>query len=86
MKRFQSILCTSLLTLAMSSVAMAGDISGRAGTARAGDISGRAGDISGRTGDISGRAGDISGRAGDISGLLDQVYDASLELFTSLLG
>lgn len=51
MKRFKSILCASLLTLAMSSAAFA----------RVGDISGKAGDISGRAGDISGRAGDISG-------------------------
>ena len=29
MKRFQSILCASLLTLAMSSAALAGDIYGR---------------------------------------------------------
>jgi hypothetical protein len=51
MKRFKSILCASLLMLAMSSAAFA----------KVGDISGKAGDISGRAGDISGRAGDISG-------------------------
>ncbi len=79
MKRFKSILCASFLTLAISSVGMAGngDISGRAGS-RAGDISGgRAGDISGgRAGDISGgRAGDISGGAlvGAIIGLLGSI-------------
>jgi hypothetical protein len=49
MKRFQSILCASLLTLAMSSAALAGNISGRSGnisgapTTAAGNISGISG-------------------------------------------
>ena len=44
MKRIQSILCASLLTLAMSSAALAGNISGTPG-----NISGTPGNISGFT-------------------------------------
>ena len=46
MKRFKSILCASLLTLSISSVALGGNISGRSGnisgapTSIAGNISG----------------------------------------------
>jgi hypothetical protein len=49
MKRFQSILCASLLTLAMSSATFAGDIYGRSGKTTTGDIYGIAkpGDIYG---------------------------------------
>jgi hypothetical protein len=70
MKRFKSILCASLLALSMSSVALAGDISGRA----------KPGDISGKPGDISGKPGDISGKPGDISGLTGVIYSAILGL------
>lgn len=56
MKRLQSILCAALLTLAMSSAAFAGQISGRSG-----QISGAPGQISGIYGQISGLPGQISG-------------------------
>jgi hypothetical protein len=49
MKRFQSILCASLLTLSLSAAAFGGQISGRAG-----QISGTPGQISGSPGQISG--------------------------------
>ncbi len=42
MKRFKSILCASLLTLSISSAAMAGNITGRAG-----NITGSPSNISG---------------------------------------
>ena len=42
MKRFKSILCASLLTLSMSSAALAGNISGGAPKNIAGNISGGA--------------------------------------------
>lgn len=58
MKRLTSVLCASLLTLAMCSVTFAGNISGRAGN------------ISGKNGNISGKAGNISGIYGNISGFL----------------
>ena len=44
MKRFNSVLCASLLTLSISSAALAGNISGKAG-----NISGAPGNISGLT-------------------------------------
>jgi hypothetical protein len=80
MKRFQSILCASLLTLSLSSAALAGNISGRDG-----NISGRDGNISGRDGNISGRDGNISGRDGNISGLTDDAYAAFLGLLGAIL-
>lgn len=57
MKRFQTILCASLLTLVISSSAFAGDITGKAG--KSGDITGKnaAGDITGKN-----AAGDITGK------------------------
>ena len=70
MKRFKSILCASLLTLAISSVAFAGDLSGRPVN---GDLSGKPGDLSGKPGDLSGRPGDLSGKPGDLSGLEDVI-------------
>jgi hypothetical protein len=72
MKRFQSILCASLLTLAMSSVALAGNISGAPSTD--GNISGKGGNISGAPGNISGAPGNISGTPGNISGFAEEVY------------
>ncbi len=74
MNRFKTILSTSLLTLALSSVVMAGDISGRS-TSRPGDISGRPID----------KAGDISGRAGDISGLHGVTIEALMGLLNAIL-
>ena len=65
MKRFQSILCVSLLTLALSPAAFgkAGDITG---IAKPGDITGIA-----KPGDITGKPGDITGILfGDITGIL----------------
>jgi hypothetical protein len=87
MKRFQSILCTSLLTVAISSTAFAGNISGVhtngniSGKQSAGNISGvtSTGNISGikTSGNISGVAnsGNIAGiaSAGDITGLIADV-------------
>ena len=70
MNPYKKILSVSLLTLALSSVAMAGDISGRS--------------IS-RPGDISGRPGDISGKPGDISGLKDLTVDAIVGLINALV-
>ena len=67
MKRFQSILCASLLTIAISSTALAGNISGA--PAPAGNISGLSGNISGLLGNISGLLGNISGFLGNISGV-----------------
>ncbi len=49
MKRFNSVLCASLLTLSISSAALAGNISGKAG-----NISGAPDNISGAPGNISG--------------------------------
>lgn len=66
MKRFQSILCASLLTLSISSAALAGQISGAPNNV-AGQISGAPDNVSGQ---ISGRSGQISGIAGQISGLI----------------
>jgi len=78
MKRFQTILATSLLTLAICSTTFAGDITGRKGDITGknsgGDITGKnsAGDITGRNsaGDITGKVGvgDITGKTGDITG------------------
>jgi hypothetical protein len=71
MKNIKSILCASLLTLALTSAAFgkAGDITGKAS---AGDITGKA------------SAGDITGKAstGDITGLL---YVDVTGLFISLI-
>ena len=53
MKRFQTILCASLLTLVISSGAFAGDITGKAA-----DTTAKTGDITGKTGDITGRLAD----------------------------
>jgi hypothetical protein len=67
MKRFKSILCASLITIALSSSALAGDIStGKAPVAVAGDISTGKAPVA-VAGDIStGKAGVISiGRATD---------------------
>jgi hypothetical protein len=82
MKRFQSVLCTSLLTLAMSSAALAGDISGRS---KPGDISGIAAATLSKPGDISGISSATLGRAGDISGFADQAYDTLLGLLTAVI-
>jgi hypothetical protein len=87
MKRFKSILFVLLLTISLSTTAIAGDISGRPATAP-GDISGQPttapGDISGQPttapGDISGRPttalGDISGFLtwGDIAGVISTIF------------
>lgn len=75
MKRFQSILFASLLTISLSATAMAGDITGRAITAP-GDITGAPGDITGRKGDITGIKGDITGLLtwGDITGVIVSIF------------
>ena len=61
MKRFQSILFASLLTMSLCATALAGDITGRPTTAAPGDITGAPGDITGKPGDITGIKGDITG-------------------------
>ncbi len=84
MNRFKTILSTSLLTLALSSVVMAGDITGRP-IARAGDITGKPGDITGKPGDITGKPGDITGKPGDITGLNGVTIDALLGLLNVII-
>ena len=79
MKRIQSILCMSLLTLSLSSAAFAGQISGA--PSPAGQISG----APGPAGQISGKAGQISGAPGQISGLRSEIIDAFLGLLTALI-
>ena len=69
MKRFQSILCASLLTLSLSSATLAGQISGAPE----------------KDGNISGKNGNISGIAGNISGLTDEAYAALLSLLGAIL-
>jgi len=69
MKRFQSILFTSLLTLAMSSAALAGNISGRDG-----NISGAPTPVTvSKDGNISGTPGNISGLASAILAVLSVI-------------
>lgn len=75
MKRLQSILCASLLTLSISSAALGGQISGAPG-----QISGKGGQISGAPGQISGKDGQISGAPGQISGLVGQISGLILDL------
>ena len=84
MKRFQSILCASLLTLATSSAALAGNISGRAG-----NISGAPAPVTiPKDGNISGapKNGNISGAPVNISGLTDEAYNALLGFVSAVLG
>ena len=66
MKRFTSILCASLLTLAMSSVTLAGNIYGRSDNAPT-TSSQKGGNIYGIYGNIYGIYGNIYGI---VSGLL----------------
>lgn len=77
MKRFQSILCASLLTLAMSSAAFAGNISG---APNSGNISGAPGNISGTP-----NSGNISGTPGNISGFAEEVYLTLLGLLGAIV-
>ena len=66
MKRFKSILCASLITLALSSAALAGDMTGRS---RPGDMTGKPGDMTGKPGDMTGKPGDMTGgKPGDMTG------------------
>jgi hypothetical protein len=83
MKRFQSILCASLLTLAMSSAALAGNISGA--PSKDGNISGKGGNISGAPGNISGTPGNISGTPGNISGFTEEAYLTLLGLLGTIV-
>ena len=68
MKRIKSILSVALLTVAISSTAFAGNISGSPAPDTSGNISGYLGNISGYLGNISGYLGNISGYLGNISG------------------
>jgi hypothetical protein len=82
MKRFQSILCASLLTLSISSAALAGNISGA--PSRDGNISG----APSKDGNISGtpsKDGNISGKYGNISGLTDDVYAVLIGLLGTIV-
>jgi len=72
MKRFQSILCASLLTLSISSAALAGNISGA--PSRDGNISG-----------APSKDGNISGKYGNISGLTDDVYAVLIGLLGTIV-
>jgi len=78
MKRIQSILCASLLTLGMSSATFAGNIYGSPTAAP--------GTIYGAPGNIYGAPGNIYGAPGTIYGITDDVVSASLEMVVGLLG
>jgi hypothetical protein len=83
MKRFKSILCASLITIALSSSALAGDITTGKAPVVAGDITtGKAPVV---TGDITtGKAGVISiGKAGVIS--IGKATDAGVEALLILI-
>ena len=80
MKRFKSILCASLITLALSSAALAGDMTGRS---KAGDMTGRTGDMTGRAGDMTGKPGDMTGKPGDMTG---EAYNILVGILSSILG
>ena len=71
MTRFKSVLCASLLTLAMSSSAFAGNITSRSGnitsTSTSSEISGN----------ITSRSGNITSRA---------IYDGLVETFLTVIG
>ena len=71
MKRIKSIFCASLLTLAVCSFALAGEITGRAG-----EITG------GKAGEITGKPGEITGKAGEITGL---PLELALSLISAIL-
>ena len=100
MKRFQSILCASLLTLAMSSATFAGTIYGAPSTDKDGTIYGapctdKDGTIYGapstdKDGTIygapcTGKDGTIYGAPGTIYGFTDEAYNAFLGLLTTIL-
>jgi len=61
MTRFKSIVFALALTLAISSSAFAGEITGKSGKVpnKSGEITGKA--ISGKTGEITGKKGEITG-------------------------
>jgi hypothetical protein len=72
MTRFKSILCASLLTLAVCSSALG----------KAGEITGKPGEITGKPGEITGITGEITGRTGEITGLPLQL---ALSLISAIL-
>jgi hypothetical protein len=76
MKNLKSILCASLLTLAMSSASFG----------RAGDITSKPGDITSKPGDITSKPGDITSKPGDITSLTDEAYNALMGILNSILG
>jgi len=76
MKNLKSILCASLLTLAMCSASFA----------RVGDITSKPGDITSKPGDITSKPGDITSKPGDITSLTDEAYDALMGILNSILG
>src|SRR5258708_11659168 len=76
MKRFQSILCASLLTVALSSAAFAGSITTSAGsiTTSAGSITTSAGSITTSAGSITTSNGSITTRDGSITTIAGYLY------------
>jgi hypothetical protein len=81
MKRFQSILCASLLTLAMSSATFGGTIYGRTGTIYGAPSS----SSTDKTGTIYGKTGTIYGISGTIYGITDEAYSEFVGLLTVLI-
>ncbi len=79
MKRFQTILCASLLTLAMSSATFAGNIYGRAG-----NIYGSPSTMTTAPGNIYGTPSGIT-TPGNIYGLTDETLDNLLGLFIGIV-
>ena len=89
MKRFQSILCASLLTLAMSSATFAGTIYGAPCTGKDGNIYGapstdKDGTIYGAP--CTGKDGNIYGAPGTIYGFTGEAYNALLGLLGNIYG
>jgi len=76
MKSLKSILCTLLLTLAVSSAAFG----------RVGDITSKPGDITSKPGDITSKPGDITSKPGDITSLTDEAYDGLIGILNLILG
>jgi len=72
MKSFKSILCASLLTLALSASAFAGDMTSIKGdtTSIKGDMTSIKGDMTSIKGDMTSIKGDMTSIAGDLTSLL----------------
>ena len=81
MKRFQTILCASLLTMAMSSATFAGNIYGRAGNIYGSPTS----TMTTAPGNIYGTPSGISTTPGNIYGLTDESLNELLGLFIGIV-